>query len=301
MKKLLLSLVMIMSIILGSVYWVYADNTDTNNNGSNTYSPRERTNKLIYNLQKKLELGETTEKKILDKYADSIEILTLSGRAVHYRYLMEIDHAKISILELPDVAAVETDAKGYWQMKVVKMIGEKQDCSFICKHENYPECQTKVIEVCDNNIDDVTFQIPDNQTFNTLKLSLEAGISQMIGSQYTIDVKNKCQVFTTIGKSWASMLLEKFPHGEPGATAIISPNIKFPALGPIYFNEKVLPDPTLTKTSVDGGVFYANVSEGTYTLAGVKENVEFKTVKIKARPGIILNASPPYGIQGDQE
>ena len=97
------------------------------------------------------------------------------------------------------------------------------------------------------------------------------------------------------------MLYPVFPHGEPDAYAIIDPQQPFPSLGPIYFNEMIMPDPTLTCTSVDGGVLYINIPQGEYTITGYKEGVNFDTVKVKARPGVFLNASPPYGVQSDQD
>ena len=40
------------------------------------------------------------------------------------------------------------------------------------------------------------------------------------------------------------------------------------SLGPVYFNADVSPDPTLTSTSVDGGVLFGNLAAGSYTITG---------------------------------
>jgi hypothetical protein len=121
-----------------------------------------------------------------------------------------------------------------------------------------------------------------------------------------LDLENRCQVVTTAGKAWASILLNVFPHGEPGAIAVIDPPLESlptadpPPIGPVYFSKQAEPDPLLTSTSVDGGIVYLNMLEGEYTITATKANVEFATVRVKARPGIIVNASPPYEVKGDQ-
>ena len=186
-------------------------------------------------------------------------------------------------------------------MKILKRRGITVDCSFIVKHPGYPESQTAVIEAGDQNINDITFQVPDNNLFAMLKIGLEQGFTQYLGFPYEIDVTNNCQIVTTAGKAWASMLLDRFPHGEPGAIGIIEPVYPFPMLGPIYFNEEVMPDPGLQSTTVDGGILWVNCPEGEYTLTAEKEGVTFRSMRIKARPGILLNASPPYEIKSDQE
>jgi len=291
-KKILLSLILTCTLILGTTFASIA---------TNITCKKEKTVKLAESIQKKLDSGNLTKDQIQNQYPDILEVITLSGKALHYRFLMDVDYAEITVLELPNKQPVLTDSEGNWEMTLVKPVGVKQECSFVLKHPQYPESQTGVIDVYDNDICDITFQLPDNETFAVLKTQLEEGISQALGIPYTIDADGSCQVFTTLAKSWASMLYNKFPHGEPDATAIITPSLNFPAIGPIYFNENVEPDPTLTKSSVDGGVFYANVPEGTYEIDGEKEGVEFSSVKIKARPGIIVNAAPPHGVQSDQE
>ena len=61
------------------------------------------------------------------------------------------------------------------------------------------------------------------------------------------------------------------PHGDPGVQVAISPAIQFPvSLGPVYFNEAVAPDPTLTSTSVDGGVLFGNLASGSHTITASK-------------------------------
>jgi hypothetical protein len=52
---------------------------------------------------------------------------------------------------------------------------------------------------------------------------------------------------------------------------------------------------TLESTSLDGGVTFTNVPPGEYTLEATKDDIPFTKVAIKARAGVIVNASPPHG------
>jgi hypothetical protein len=230
-----------------------------------------------------------------------LTFVRISGKAVHFLQTMDVDYARISILERPRRRPVITDAEGNFRIWIVKPRGVTIDCSFVMKHPNFPESQTGVIRVGDEDIDDVTIQVIDNEYLYLLKAGLEQGLSDAFGVPYTIDLQNSCQVVTTAGKVWASMLVDKFPHGEPGAVAVIEPQLQFPAFGPIYFNREAVPDPALRETSVDGGILFINVSEGEYTLTATKPEVEFTTVRVKARPGVLVNASPPYEVKSDQE
>ena len=85
-------------------------------------------------------------------------------------------------------------------------------------------------------------------------------------------------------------------HGEEGATVTIEPAIPVEQ-GPIYFGSNVIPDPDLTETTDDGGVLFYNVPPGRYTLEANKKGVTFESVTMECRAGVLVNASPPYGLQ----
>jgi hypothetical protein len=95
-----------------------------------------------------------------------------------------------------------------------------------------------------------------------------------------------------VGKS----LYDEGAHGEAGATVSSTPMIPASS-GPVYFNDDVIPDPTFTATSTDGGVVWTNIEPGTYALSATKDGVSFESVTMKCRPGVLVNASPPYGLQ----
>jgi hypothetical protein len=105
----------------------------------------------------------------------------------------------------------------------------------------------------------------------------------------------RCQLVTTVTRIGKS-IYDDGAHGESGATVTIDPPL--PAeLGPIYFNASVRPDRTLTETSEDGGVLYVNVPPGEYTWTAHKDGVAFTQLKMQCRAGVLVNASPPRGLQ----
>jgi hypothetical protein len=80
-----------------------------------------------------------------------------------------------------------------------------------------------------------------------------------------------------------------------------------PAIGPIYFNEAVQPDPTYTATSVDGGVTWIDVPFGTYDVTADKPGAEYDAVTFDIREwdvddGVVLYiASAPDAVEGDND
>ena len=107
----------------------------------------------------------------------------------------------------------------------------------------------------------------------------------------------RCQISTTVSRAGTE------PYGGDGLGvdgAIVTIDPPLPASsGPIYFAYGSLPFPdrTLTATSIDGGVLFANVPVGEYTLTATKSGVTFSTVDIRCRAGVLVNAAPPHGIQ----
>jgi hypothetical protein len=97
---------------------------------------------------------------------------------------------------------------------------------------------------------------------------------------------------TVVGKS----IYDEGAHGVEGATVTIEPELE-PEHGPIYFDSTVLPNLEMTESSDDGGVLFVDVSPGTYNLYAHKTGVEFLSPVMKCREGILVNASPPYGLQ----
>jgi len=186
--------------------------------------------------------------------------------------------------------------------------------TLVLEHENHPLTYTKTLTVPDTDLDDLTFQIPTNLLFGLIEAGLiDGGVVEAIDP-------NKCQIvstFTRFGKT----IGDPGHHGEPGATLSIAPANNAEA-GPIYFGDDVIPDPSRTYSSLDGGVLLVNVEPGEYTLSAScvqdptdliaeyppedndgeslrcqTEDVQFESIVMKCQPGVFLNASPSYGLQ----
>lgn len=191
-----------------------------------------------------------------------------------------IEGATISVLEMPEMATTTGD-NGYFQFDALPT---GTDTTFVLEADGYPTAHTKTFRFAGEDVERVTFQVPN--------LELLGGLGALAGVELDPE---KCQIASTVtvvGKS----LYDPGPHGEAGAIVTIEPEIE-PEQGPVYFNEDVLPDRSLSESSGDGGVAFVNVDPGDYTVMAMKDGVEIESVLLKCRAGVLANASPPYGLQ----
>lgn len=156
-------------------------------------------------------------------------------------------------------------------------------------HPSHAPIQTGTLTVPPDGLQRVTFQAPDHSTYRVLELVLRLDADPA-----------RCQIASTVTRVGLS-LYDRTDHGEAGATVTIDPPVAAPAEGPVYFeylNEQaIIPDRRLRMTTRDGGVLFLNVPAGDYTLTAHKEGVRFTTARIRCRPGLLVNASPPWGLQ----
>jgi hypothetical protein len=192
-----------------------------------------------------------------------------------------IEGAKISVLEHPEMT-MTTGADGHFEFGGFDAGSE---VTLVMEHPDYHLIQTGTLTLGDADIDRVTFQAVTHDIYGLL-----AGVVGV-----TPDETGSCQMVTTITRIGKS-IYDMGAHGELGVTVTIDPPLPA-ALGPVYFNAAVIPDRDLKQSSPDGGVLYANVPPGEYTWTGTKASAEFTTVKMKCRPGVLVNASPPHGLQ----
>jgi hypothetical protein len=189
--------------------------------------------------------------------------------------------AEIWILEHPERRLV-TGADGHFVFDGLEVGSE---VTLVMEHPDYHLIQTGTHVVPEEGIERLTFQAVSYEIYDAF-----AAIVGVIP-----DEEHACQVPTTVTRVGKS-IYDAGAHGEEGATVAIDPPL--PAEhGPIYFNSSVIPDRSLTETSDDGGVVYTQVPPGEYVLTATKPGVEFTTVKIKCRAGVLVNASPPWGLQ----
>lgn len=192
-----------------------------------------------------------------------------------------IDGATISILEQPELS-VQTDAMGHF---VLPAVPAGSEATFVIAAEGFPLAYTKSFTIPDSGtLERVTFQVPDDTLFAALASLLAIEVDPAA-----------CQIVSTVTRVGKS-IYDAGAHGEAGATVTLEPAI--PAEhGPVYFGADVIPDRSLTETSEDGGVLYTNVPVGTYVMRAEKDGVTFEETTMKCEAGVLVNASPPYGLQ----
>ena len=207
---------------------------------------------------------------------------SVSGDAIPFNGQdRRIEGATISILEFPDKRMV-TGADGHFAFDGIPVGSE---VSLVLEHPDYHLEQTGTHVVPPEGLERITFQGVTNDVY--------AALAAILG--ITPDEEGACQMPTTVTRT-GKPLYDPGAHGEAGATVTIDPPL--PAEhGPIYFNSRVIPDPSLTETSDDGGVLYIQVPPGEYVMTATKAGAEFRQVKFKCRPGVLVNASPPWGLQ----
>lgn len=136
-----------------------------------------------------------------------------------------------------------------------------------------------------NYLKNISFQVPSNMAYKFLSLAM--GVTED---------PQTCQIAVTITPPNTTM--DDIPQGVEGVKVTLSPNVNSK---PFYFGifpviHKTNPFiRTLEATSIDGGVAFLNVPPGDYVLEATKDNIPFSKVVIKARKGVVVNASPPNG------
>lgn len=199
---------------------------------------------------------------------------------------------------------IKTDETGWFTLYIVKDTGKDLDLSFIYEKEDWITTKTNVHTIVDEDDVDLAIQYIDPDFFNFLMRPYVEGMMQDNGYP---NFFFETAMVVTVGKSWSSMHSDALPHGDPGATMTISP--ESPTLiGPVYFNEAVIPDIEWTSTSVDGGVTWLNMPlNQTYHISAVKEGVNYPTVKFHLTDADIAAgvqlfiASPPDSLEGDND
>lgn len=253
------------------------------------------------------------------KCFSALSLVKLSGRIQHFgyditqnpptqfEYFKNVPDVKIWIAEYPFTRNlnITSGADGIWTIWVLKLAGQDLDFSYIYEKEGWITTKSNVITVTDEDNTDIATQFIDPLYYNYgVKPAIEAQLSAAFGFPFVM----QSGLVTTIGKSWASMHEEILPHGDPGATAIMTPAVPFPAtVGPVYFNEQIEPDPTHPYTSEDGGVMWFNMPTGTFDITANKEGVEYETIRFVITEEDFANgvtlfiASPPDSVIGDND
>lgn len=194
-----------------------------------------------------------------------------------------LEGATVSVAEAPEYKGTVA-ADGTFSLQVPT----GAPLSFQLQQTGFHPNQSATLPVDPAGVDMLGFQAPTEETFNLL-----ATVAQIHPKA------DRCQITTTVSRAGTA------PYGgsglgEPDVVVSIDP---LPPEGatPIYFQyfdeNTIYPDPALTATTIDGGVIFANIPPGEYTLNAVKQDKQFTPVTIRCRAGVLVNAAPPHGLQ----
>lgn len=212
--------------------------------------------------------------------------VTISGRAYAFNHMSTyLEGATIKVRELPDLAAT-TDANGDY---VLEVPDGANVTPYIVPPEGYNEIDLQTFHTRGENIENANFQTPGDLEY----FGLAAILSVPFGADGRPD---QCVIVTTASaRNVRGVPYETFhertPHGVAGATAGTLPAVP----GPTYFNESVIPDPSETSTSEDGGIIWTEVPAGTYRIYALHPTTRFASFLATCENGRVVNANPPWG------
>ena len=207
--------------------------------------------------------------------------VTLSGVAYGFNTPDPVAGAVVRVVEAPDVEAT-TAAAGTWSLEVPA----NAEATPYVSHPDFVTMHAQTFAVGDAPIADIYFQMVTPRVYDLL-----AGV---IG--ITPD-PTRCQVASTVSeKAVQGITFAEFTahgaHGVAGATVALTPD----DADVVYFNVFVVPEPSLTETSRDGGVVWGNMPVGRHTIHATHATKTFADVTIDCQPGRLINPSPPKGL-----
>ena len=224
----------------------------------------------------------------------------MSGRAYAFNHSeIGLAGATIRVRELPGAAAV-TDAQGDYSLELPD---ETTVTPYIDPPPGYNQIDLQTFHTRGHAIRNANFQTPADAEYK--------GLASLLSVPLGPDGRpEQCVIVTTAsardvrGVDFATFQA-RTPHGVAGATARTKPALA----GPIYFNDRVIPDRSRTATSGDGGIIWTEVPTGTYRVitespankapqqrrGSATPPMRFASFLATCEPGRIVNANPPWG------
>src|SRR5262245_25412089 len=196
--------------------------------------------------------------------------------------------ATVRVAELPGVSA-ETGPDGGYDLVVSDGTRFTPYAEAAGHHRIY--LQTYVSQGKD--LDRVNFQMPSDAAYNGLAsiLSVPRDANNELVSCAIVSTFSTVNVRDVSFSDFIAYTAANGGHGVAGATASASPALP----NPIFFNESVIPDPSRTESSVDGGVIWPVVPAGVYRLTAHHPATRFAPFRATCEPGRVVNANPPQG------
>lgn len=210
------------------------------------------------------------------------ETVTISGVTFPFAGGDLVANAAVGVAE-GSVAGTTSDAEGRYTLTVPA----NSTLTPFVEHPDFVTMHLQTFETTDEDLERVNFQMVDTATYDAFAAVLEIEPDPQ-----------RCQIATTVNTiDIRDLSFAEFrafgPHGVAGATVRSDPSIG----DVVYFNEDVIPDRSLTETSVDGGVVWPNVEPGVYELAAEHPDTGFAPFFATCEPGRLVNAGPPWGLR----
>jgi hypothetical protein len=219
--------------------------------------------------------------------AAAADTVTISGRAFVFNHMDTfIEGAQIKVREVPGLEAT-TDVNGDYELEVPD---DTNITPYIDPPAGYNEIDLQTLHTRGEDIENANFQTPADLEYNALAAILAVPIDEQTGRPEQCVIVTTASARNVRGVDYETYW-ERTPHGVPGATSEELPALE----GPTYFNEFVIPDPSKTETSEDGGIVWINVPAGTYRISTTSPDTRFASFLATCEDGRIVNANPPWG------
>lgn len=191
-----------------------------------------------------------------------------------------VQDATVSILEHPESEVSAGDDAHF----VFEGLREGEPVTLVVEHPDLMTTQSATVTPGANGVTPFSVQVLPKALFTALE--------QFVPEEAELD--RFCVIATTVARTGGSLYVH-LRQGMPDVQVSLDPPVGEQS-GPIYFDESVLPNTSLTSTTVDGGAFFYRVPPGAYTLRATKADTVFNEVKVQCRAGVIVNAGPPLGL-----
>ncbi len=209
----------------------------------------------------------------------------ITGTAYAFDNQLPIAGATIRVAELPRATATSA-ADGSYDL----VVPSGTRVTPYIEADGFHGIYLQTFFTTHRNMPRVNFQVPS--------VGIYHGLAALLGVELGPDDNPKnCAVVSTISTvNIRDLSFEDFiaygAHGVAGATASAHPALT----DPIYFNSSVIPDRSLTESSVDGGVIWLDVPAGVYRFSAQSPSTRFASFIATCKPGRLVNANPPQGL-----
>jgi hypothetical protein len=211
--------------------------------------------------------------------------VTIKGTAYRFNDPEGIPGAKIRAAGAPGAEATSRPDGSY----ALEVPDDTKVTPYI-EAEGYHRIYLQTFYTDGRDVRKVNFQTPSEDVYMALADLLDVRLDES-GDPARCAIVSTASTFKVRDLSFAEFVAFG-AHGVPGATSSTKPSLG----DPIYFNKDVIPDPSLTETSRDGGIIWTEVPRANYKVRAEHPRKGFATFRATCRDGRIVNANPPWGL-----